>query len=172
MANAKILWKLALAGMLVWTMPSGAKATDQSFESQVGLFEGQILLDNGIEPIVLRFDTTHGMNLISQLEITERESPGIGLWSRAQGSKLKFGFLSYREGSTWLCTGFDASAPPAACTLVVTGTYTIHPQTHVLTGSVKLTVKDRTDGGDNYTVGQWPIEAERRSIADLDALHQ
>lgn len=137
----------------------------------LGLYEGQLLIPDGPEPFTLRFDPGRRMTAISELETVERETPGVGIWEAAPGSGVSFGYISYREGSGWLCTEFNAAAPPASCTLVVTGRASVEPRSGAMTGSIVLTVKDRSDGNDAYTVGPIPYNAARKSVKDLIAYH-
>lgn len=156
----------ALTGvMLISTARAGSPA------SPTGLFEGVLLRDIGNEPITMQFDRSGGMRVISALELTERESTGIGIWKNVAGGQQEFGYISYREGSEWLCVEFDPTAPPADCTLVVTGRFVVDKD-DMLWGTIVITVKDRTDSGDNYTIGPIPIELRRVSIEDLQSIHE
>lgn len=164
--------RLILFAALSCALAGTAAANHLHHGAQVGLFEGNFEFDDDdTEPFVLRLDSDHGMTLLSELEVPERETPGIGHWQRERNSSFSFGYLSYREGSGWLCTQFDDTVPAASCTLVGTGTYSIDPRSGDLAGMITITVKDRADGGDNYTAGPFPMTAKRRSIADLVAIH-
>jgi hypothetical protein len=95
---------------------------------------------------------------------------GIGVWRRSRGNQAEFGSIEYREGTGWLCTRFDPAAQPGSCTIVVTGTVSLRHFHGALTGSVLITVKDRSDGGANATFGPIPLEATRLTVADLQAM--
>jgi hypothetical protein len=110
------------------------------------------------------------MRLISRLEPTEQESPGIGIWQNIRGGQHEFGYVSYREGNAWLCVEFATNVEPGDCTLVVTGTFDVDND-DLLTGEVLITVKQRSDGLGDYTLGPYGIEARRKSIEDLKSTH-
>lgn len=154
---------LAMSGV------SGAEAQDAP-PPPTGLYEGFIVLDNGTEPFSLQFDAGGGMRLISALETVERESVGLGTWDRGEAGAVRFGYVSYREGSRWICRRFVQSSVPGTCTLIVTGDALIMPS-GALSGSVVITVEDRSDGEEGYTLPAFEIEAQRRSADDLIARH-
>jgi hypothetical protein len=166
--KAKQLRKLLVIGALACAMPMNA-AADRPGNSTIGLFEG--VLGSHEEPFAIQFDPSGDMHVISQLEAIEHESPGIGMWNYKGSDEFEFGYISYRQGSSWLCTRFDASAVPADCTIIVTGTYTVDTS-DVLTGAITIFVKQRSDGEEDYLIDQIPIYAEKVSIEDLKSQHQ
>jgi hypothetical protein len=166
--KAKHLRKLLVIGALACAMPMNV-AAERPGNSTVGLFEG--VLGSHDEPFAIQFDPSGNMRLISQLEEIEQESSGIGMWNYKGSDEFEFGYISYRLGSSWLCTRFDTSAVPADCTIVVTGTYMVDTS-DVLTGSITIFVKQRSDGEEDYLINQIPIYAEKVSIEDLQSQHQ
>ena len=76
--NSSFAKTCALSLVLGATPATHAVSADQPGGPFLGLFEGNLLIpDAPNEPIAMRFDASGGMDLVSKLEPTERESRGL-----------------------------------------------------------------------------------------------